>query len=290
MISSRTMLFGVAGDPVSHSLSPILQNYFFKLFGVDGVYLAFHVMPAELPAALLGARAMGLSGLNITIPHKNSAARLSECRSREVDLLGVANTLAIRAGKVHAFTTDHIGFVNSLGSEKERFAGSNVLLFGAGGSARSIAFALSGLGVANLTIANRSHERAADLESFCRTSLHMTAVTAMTFEHPGLWAAIAGSSILINATASGMFPHSDEAPISSFDMISKSHFVYDLVYNPRNTRLMAEAKKRGAAVQGGLEMLVHQGLAALNIWLYADYQLQETELNKLKTLLLRELR
>jgi shikimate dehydrogenase len=290
MISSRTRLFALIGDPVSHSLSPVLQNHLFKLFGLDGVYLAFRIDPLSLKDAIQGARAMGVAGLNVTIPHKGAVVPLCDFHSPEVELLGVANTLVFRSGKIHAFTTDHSGFAAALGAHRTRFLGSRVLLFGAGGSARAVVFALARLGIARLTIVNRSRARAEDLALFCRQKLAMPEVLALAPDHPGLWQEVNTASILINSTAAGMHPHTDEAPVSDFEMITPNHFVYDLVYNPATTRLMREAEKRGAAVQGGLEMLIHQGLAALNLWFYSDYRLDETGMDKLKNILMRELK
>jgi len=290
MISTRTRLFGVIGDPVSHSLSPLMHNYFFELFGLDGAYFAFRTEGERLAEAITGARALSLSGLNVTIPHKAAVVPLCDYRSPEVELLGVANTLVFRDDKIHAFTTDHIGFTCSLGEEKDRFSGSRVLLFGAGGSARAVAFALARLGIVHLTIVNRSRERAEALADFCRKQLNLLSVRPLSPLDPALGGEISSAAILINATACGLFPHIDETPLSAFDLIGRRHFVYDLVYNPRLTRFMREAGARGAAVQGGLEMLIFQGLAALNHWFYSDYRLEPAELNKLKSLLNRELR
>ncbi|HNY90371.1 MAG TPA: shikimate dehydrogenase [bacterium] len=289
MISTRTRLFGLIGDPVSHSLSPIMQNHLFKLFGLDGVYLAFRTAGERLAEAISGARALALAGLNVTIPHKSAVVPLCDYRSPEVELLGVANTLVFRDGRIHAFTTDHSGFVDSLGGEKSRFSGSRVLLFGAGGSARAVAFALARLGIARLTIVNRSRTRGEELAEFCSRELAISAVEAISPLDPVLGGKITEAAILINATACGMFPHIEESPLSAFDLIDRRHFIYDLVYNPRETRFMRESGARGAAVQGGLDMLIFQGLAALNHWFYSDYRLDPAEMKKLKSLLNREL-
>ncbi len=289
MISTRTRLFGLIGDPVSHSLSPLMQNHFFKLFGLNGVYLAFRTAGERLCDAISGARALSLAGLNVTIPHKSAVVPLCDYRSPEVELLGVANTLVFRDGRIHAFTTDHSGFTDSLGGEQRRFSGSRVLLFGAGGSARAVAFALARLGIARLTIVNRSRGRGEELAEFCREKLALPAVEAISPLDPVLGGEITGATILINATACGMFPHSEESPLSAFDLINRRHFIYDLVYNPRETRFMREARARGAEVQGGLDMLIFQGIAALNHWFYSDYRLEQAELKKLRSLLNREL-
>jgi len=288
-ISSRTRLFAVIGDPVAHSLSPLLQNHFFRLFGLDGVYTALHVPPAALAEALAGARALGFAGLNVTIPHK--AAVVPHCSrvAPEVERLGVANTLIFREGRIDAATTDAAGFTASLGEQAGRFRGSSVVLFGAGGSARAVAFALAGLGIAHLTIVNRSLPRAEELQRFCRVHLGIPGLRSLAAADPRLSEPVREAQILINATPAGMQPRCDETPLAEPAWIGPQHFVYDLIYTPRRTRLLQEAAARGSAVQGGLDMLIFQGLAALNLWFGAEYRLAPAELSKVRTLLLNEL-
>lgn len=289
MINSRTLLFGVIGDPIEHSLSPILQNFMIRQFGLDAAYLAFHVSPDQLPAAIAGARALGAGGLNVTIPHKAAAAALSHWRAPEVEFLGVANTLHFSAGQIKAYNTDGAGFFQSLGSNRSRFQGSRVVLFGAGGAASAICLALAALGTSRLTIVNRSREKATKLAEFCQRFLHVPDVEWLDDQDPGIYTEVADATIVINTTSLGMAPNTVAAPLRRFDMLGNRHFVYDLIYNPRQTRLLEQAEKQGAAVQDGLDMLIFQGLAALNIWHQADYQLDDPALAQLRTLLLRQL-
>lgn len=290
MPDSRTKVFGVIGDPIIHSLSPVMQNYFMQEFKINGVYCAFRVAAADLEACLKGAQVMNFIGLNVTLPHKSAVVPLAHFQSPEVTLLQVANTLSFKSDGIHAFTTDHYGFLASLGEHRNRFTKAQVLMFGAGGSARSLAFALSQLGIASLVIANRDEAKAMDLAQFCRQRLAMNDTIAIALNHPNINHFIDRATILINATNLGMYPLINESPVSSYSAIGSKHFVYDLIYNPLMTRFMYEAEKRGAKVKNGLEMLIYQGLASLNIWLYENFHLDTDALNKLKNLLYRELK
>jgi shikimate dehydrogenase len=289
VLNSRTKLFGVIGDPVGHSLSPVLQNYFLKKFKINAVYLAFRVLPANLQSCVQGAWAMGFAGLNVTLPHKSDAAQLASFKSPEVNLLGVANTLVMREEGVAAFITDPYGFTESLGNEKNRFEGNQAILFGAGGSARSITFALSRLRVRQITIVNRTSERAIQLEQFCKEQLAFQNVTHIGFDDPALDDRIDEATILVNSTSIGMAPHTDQSPLPSFKAISKKHFVYDLVYNPSWTRFLHESEKRGATVKNGMDMLIFQGLESLRIWMNEQYALERNILNDLRIQLTTEL-
>ncbi|MBN2356580.1 shikimate dehydrogenase [candidate division KSB1 bacterium] len=290
MLDSRTKIFGIIGDPVVHSLSPVMQNYFMKMFKINGVYCAFRIHSNDLETCLKGAPIMGFVGLNVTLPHKYAAAQTATFSSPEVRLLQVANTLQFKQDGIHAFTTDHYGFIASVGEHRARFSGAQVLMFGAGGSARSVAFALSQLGISALTIANRNESKAVELARFCQQNLAMTNVAAISINHPNLSHFIDQATILINTTSLGMYPIINEAPVALFTSIGKKHFVYDLIYNPLMTRFMYEAEKRGATVKNGLDMLIYQGLASLNIWSYEDFRLDINSFNELKSLLYRELK
>ncbi len=275
MINSRSRLFAVFGDPISHSLSPLLQNYFFSKFNVNGVYVALRVRPQRLREAVAGAMAMNFAGINLTTPHKQEILSLCHHQSPEARLIGAANTLVFKDDKIHAFTTDAAGFLVSVRTHLARFSGSHVVLWGAGGAARSICFALSRLGVEKLTLVNRTALRGEELAAFCREHLAIKTVALLSPDHPELAESVTRAGILINATTMGMHPVTDAAPLMRFDLIGKHHFVYDLIYNPRLTRFLFEAEKRGAAIQNGLDMLIHQGLAALQIWMYTDYALDD---------------
>ncbi len=289
MPNARTKLFGVIGDPVGHSLSPVLHNYFLKKYKLNAFYFAFRVVPANLAACVQGAWAMGLAGLNVTLPHKEKVVELVKFRSPEVNLLGVANTLSMREEGVAAFVTDPAGFMASVQPLQTHFSESRVVLFGAGGSARSVAYALSKMGARELTIVNRTYDRALQLSRFCTEQLGFRKVSILGMRDPALNDHILGAQALVNATSIGMAPYVDYTPLQDFSAVSQNHFVYDLVYNPVWTVFLREAKKNGAKVQNGLDMLIYQGLESLQIWMNETYTIARNELNALRIQLSTEL-
>ncbi len=289
MIKTTTKLFGVIGDPVAHSLSPLMQNWFFQRFGIDAVYLAFHVHPDRLGACVEGMRALNITGLNVTVPHKEAVLAFVDERSPDVALIGAANTLKNDGSKISADVTDPYGFIESLGPARDRFPGAAVLLFGAGGAGKSIAYALAKLGVQRLTIVESIEEKAESLAALARESFHLPTVETLNIKNPGMNEAIHQSTIVINATPQGMHPNTSSSVVEDFSAFSRSHLVYDLVYNPVTTRFLAEAKAKGATILGGLDMLIFQGLQSLRIWMEEDFELEEKSLRQVRKLLMTEL-
>ncbi len=250
-------LFGVLGDPISHSLSPVMHNAAFKALGMQCEYHAFRVKPENLKEAILGAYALGFGGLNLTIPLKEKA--LDIVRATEIaKQIGAINTIDFREGIV-GYNTDGIGAEMALVSKGIEVKGKNVLILGAGGAARAIAFQLAKDG-ASVTIANRTPERA---EKLAKHVSKVGKTKASGLEN--LKQLIQESDILINATSVGMYPKTSETLVTR-DMMHSKLVVFDIVYNPVNTLLLQEAKKAGAKTIDGVMMLVYQGAEAFRIW------------------------
>ncbi len=250
-------LFGVLGDPVSHSLSPVMHNAAFKALGMDCEYHAFRVSPDNLHNAIHGALALGFGGLNLTIPLKEKALGVVE-PSELAKQIGAVNTVDFKKG-IKGYNTDGIGAKMALAGNGIEIKGKNVLLLGAGGAARAIAFQLAKDG-ASVIIANRTFERA---EALASEVSKVGSADASGFED--LKAHIQECDILINSTSVGMSPGTSETIVTS-DMMHKNLVVFDIVYNPMNTRLLREAKKAGAKAIDGVMMLVYQGAEAFRIW------------------------
>lgn len=250
-------LFGVLGDPVSHSLSPVMHNAAFKALGMDCEYHAFRVDRESLRDAILGAYALGFGGLNLTIPLKEKALEIV----KPTDLaktIGAVNTVDLKNGIV-GHNTDGLGAIKALEGRGVDIKGKNVLLLGAGGAARAIAFTFVTEG-AHVAIANRTIDRAISLANdvgmFEKISAHGLI---------DLRDLIKNSDILINSTAIGMFPQVSETIVTQ-EMMHSDLVVFDIVYNPLNTRLLQEAKKAGATAIDGVMMLVYQGAESFKIW------------------------
>ena len=250
-------LFGVLGDPVSHSLSPVMHNAAFRALGMECEYHAFRVSPDSLHDAIHGACALGFGGLNLTIPLKEKALGIVQ----PADLakkIGAVNTVDFKNG-ITGYNTDGLGAKMALEGSGICVKGKNVLLLGAGGAARAIAFTLASEG-AHVTIANRTPERA---ESLAKEAGMAGKVSATGLGD--LKDIIKKSDILINSTSIGMFPKVSETPVTS-EMMHSGLVVFDIVYNPLNTKLLREAKKAGAKTIDGVMMLVYQGAEAFKIW------------------------
>jgi shikimate dehydrogenase len=250
-------IYGILGDPVAHSLSPVMHNAAFKKLGMDAVYLAFRVSKTELEDAIKGAKSLGIAGLNVTIPLKEKALLFVDAEE-VAKKIGAINTIDFSSGTSVGYNTDGIGSMRVLKETVGELKGKNVLVIGAGGAAKAIAFYLDVEG-AKVTLANRTKERAAQLAA----KLSNADAIGLDVE---LKEQIKASDILINATSVGMHPHED-ATLVNADMMHQDLVVFDIVYNPTETRLLKEAKRAGVKkIVDGVKMLVYQGAASFKIW------------------------
>lgn len=250
-------IYGIIGDPVAHSLSPVMHNAAFEKHGMDAVYLAFRVFSEEVGDAIRGAKSLGISGLNVTIPLKEKALFFVDAEPI-AKKIGAINTIDFSSGTPVGYNTDGIGSLRVLKETVGQIKGKNVLILGAGGAAKAISFYLDGEG-AKITIANRTKERAVHLTS----KLSNADFSGLGVE---LEKRIEASDILINATSVGMHPNED-ATLVSADMMHPDLVVFDIVYNPMETKLLREAKRAGVKKRvDGVKMLVYQGAASFRIW------------------------
>lgn len=250
-------IYGILGDPVAHSLSPVMHNAAFGRLGIDAVYLAFRVSKSDLEAAITGAKSLGIAGLNVTIPLKEKALDFVDA-DEMARKIGAINTIDFSSGMPSGYNTDGIGSMRVLQETVGELTAKKVLILGAGGAARAIAFHLDAHG-ASVTLANRTMERAAQVAA------QLTHATAIGLDAE-LEKHLQASDILINATSVGMHPH-DDATLVTADMIHPDLVVFDIVYNPLETRLLQEAKRAGVTrVVNGVKMLVYQGAASFKIW------------------------
>lgn len=255
-INAETTVYGVVGDPIGHSLSPLIHNAGFRQLGINAVYVPFMIPERYFTEFLKGAHKFGVNGLSVTIPHKESAAYAAKACDLVVRSTSSANTLLNRPLGWEGFNTDYQGVVDALvgglpplpSGEPAELKARQVLILGAGGVARSIGFALLQQG-AIVTISNRTTERAQRLAMVlnCR---HQDWVS----RHNVL------ADIVINATSLGMYPDENATPIHG-SFFRPGMVVFDTVYNPENTLFLKEARERGSVVVTGLELFIRQGAA-----------------------------
>ncbi|HNT65195.1 MAG TPA: shikimate dehydrogenase [bacterium] len=286
-VDAKTGLYGVFGDPVGHSLSPVLHNWFMRRFGINGVYMAFAISADRLQKAIQALPTLGFVGVNITIPHKEAVlAYVNHC-DLQAEIIGAANTIRIVDNRVDAYVTDADGFVLSLHKQQQRFHNASVVMLGAGGAARSIAYALARLQVARLAIINRTYSRAESLARFVRERFQLPDTKALP-EGEQL-EGLSSADIVINTTSVGMYPYTSESLVKDPRVFHNGQLVYDLIYNPSATRLLHDARRNGAEIQNGLDMLIYQGLVSLNIWRQDTYELRAADLQELRQVLTQEL-
>lgn len=252
-------VFGVFGDPVEHSLSPVMHNAAFSELGMGNIYHAFRVRKDSLKDALVGASAMGFGGVNITVPLKQEALKIVTADPLAARI-GAINTVDFRdKNKIWGSNTDGLGAKHALSDAGVGIDGKKILVLGAGGAARAISFQFANDG-AELTIANRTENKAIELAEDVR-SIGNARGTGIS----NLKELIAESDIFINTTTVGMHPYTDNTIVTS-DQMHPGLVVFDIVYNPLETRLLKEAKSAGATPVNGLMMFVYQGAEAFKIW------------------------
>jgi 3-dehydroquinate dehydratase / shikimate dehydrogenase len=246
----KTRVYGVIGKPIGHSLSPVLQNAGFQARRMDAVFLPFLVR--DLHDFLRSVAPMGIAGFSVTLPHKQAILRhLDDCDPMAA-AIGAVNTVVVRGGgKLYGYNTDYVGVLRAL-ERRIPLRGSRALIFGAGGAARAVAFALAESGASVCVCARRAQA----------AKVLARAVGGEVLERPRLRAEFFDA--MINATPVGMHPAADRSPLEAREL--NCRLVFDLIYRPRVTKLMQLAARRGIETVSGVEMFVAQGTAQWEIW------------------------
>ncbi len=255
MINAQTQLYGVIGNPVRHSLSPMIHNGAFRSLGWNAVYLAFEVR--NLEEAMKGIRGLGVRGVSVTIPFKTEVLPFLDQVEGLAKKVGAVNTIVNRRGRLIGYNTDCEGALEAL-KEKMDLRRKRVVLLGAGGAARAIGFGLKDMGLP-LIVVNRSKERG---QALCKAlgCDYLSASSLVKMKGGELKA-----DVIINATPLGMYPRDGETPIPK-ELLKKGMMVMDIVYEPLQTKLLREAKAKGCVTVDGLEMLIRQGMAQFEMW------------------------
>ncbi|MGM7635690.1 shikimate dehydrogenase [Bacillus sp. Hm123] len=265
-------LFGVIGDPIAHSMSPVMHHSAFAALSVDGYYHPFHIKPDDLADAVKGMKAIGVEGFNVTIPHKTAIIPLLDKVDPLAEAIGAVNTVVREEDQWVGYNTDGLGYVRAL---REEYPGvledQHVLIVGAGGAARAIFYTLASEGVSRITLANRTPEKAQAMIEACPYEVEGTVLSLEEAEEK-----LAEYDVIIQTTSIGMAPQVEDMPIA-LDHLKAMAFVSDIIYNPLETKLLQEAKKQGAYTQNGLKMFVYQGALAFEKWtgIFPDVQQME---------------
>jgi len=240
-----------------------MHNAAFQALGLDYVYLAFRVKPSHVADAINGMRAFNIRGLNVTMPHKKTVMKSLDRIDLTAQLIDSVNTILNRDNLLFGFNTDGVGAVKALKENGVPLKGRKVLLLGAGGAARAIAYAIA-KEADELAVLNRTVKDAQTLAKLVEKTANKRIISG-SLSIEDIDANLQDSDILINATSIGMKPNVDETPVP-IELLRKNLSIMDIIYNPLETKLVKDAKAVGAKVVSGVEMLIYQGAASFEIW------------------------
>jgi shikimate dehydrogenase len=267
MPSDRPLRVGLIGHPLGHSLSPAMQDAAFEAAGLPYRYELLDVPAGDLPGLALEMRGGGWLGCNVTVPHKTALAPLLDELRGDAEILGAVNTVQVENGRLIGYNTDVYGFSDDLAAHEALRKGRGVaVVLGAGGAARAVVWSLVSHGW-EVRLLSRRPEQAAALRAALPDG---AAITTGPTDPATITERLADARLLVNCTPAGMWPRVDEDPLPPETPLRPDLFVYDLVYRPRETRLLARAAAAGCRASGGLSMLVAQGAAAFTIWTGRD--------------------
>lgn len=278
IINGTTRVIALFGNPVSHSLSPCIHNHAFRKMNLPFVYVPLQVQESQLHIALQALRAFNCAGANVTVPYKRKVLPFCDVLSPLSELTGSVNTLYFREGLLHGTTTDAEGFFKALEDMKYDLTDSDVVLLGTGGTARTLGFALAQKKqVGSLGLVGRDLKKAQALAEEIQNETGR-AVVGAAFGSPATGSFLKTATLLVNCTNVGMYPNSDESPLSK-EWFHAQMTVFDVVYNPQETLFLRYARESGCSTQNGLKMLLYQAIASFKYWtgLVADRELFDVE-------------
>ncbi|WP_321532039.1 shikimate dehydrogenase [uncultured Desulfuromonas sp.] len=269
IISGKTKVYGILGDPVQHSQSPVMQNAAFTALGIDAVYVPFHVLPEGLEEAVAGLKALQVQGVNVTVPHKEKVCAFVDRLDEEAALIGAVNTIVREGNAFVGYNTDGLGLVHSLKADLNvDVYQKNVMVLGAGGAARSAIVALAQQGVKRLTIANRTVDRAQQLVERYQGSFPGVDFLVSSLTCDALANVVSEADLIVNSTSLGLSGESFN--VIPWHVVRKQSAFYDMIYSAQGTPLVQAARERGHNSCDGLGMLIAQGEAAFRLWTGKD--------------------
>ena len=264
-LSGNSQIYGLLGDPVAHSLSPMMQNQTFQAHHIDAVYVPFHVRSDKLSAAVNGLRALNVAGVNVTIPHKETILPLLDQIDPTARLIGAVNTVVNRAGVLTGYNTDASGFIRSVRQElKFQPEGCKVLLLGAGGACRAVAVGLALAGVKSIFIANRHPDRAEKLIDNLISHFPSVQFFVTDYNNNSYLEALSRVDLIVNTTSVGLY--GEKIKFLPLECIKGSALIFDMIYSLSETPLIKSARSLKLHCTDGLGMLAAQGEDAFFLW------------------------
>lgn len=281
-IDGKTRTCGLIGNPVEHTLSPMIHNNLAKMLGINLAYVPFLVEEDGLAKAVEGAYELNLLGMNVTVPHKSAVmAGLKEI-DELAEKIGAVNTLVRCEGGYKGYNTDMSGLFRAMQTEDIHIKGENVLLLGAGGAARAVAFLCTQCGAKQIYICNRTMEKAQEVAKEIRERAEFDRIEAVQYEDI---ANLPGDKFLaIQCTSVGLHPNVTDVVLADGPVYDRIHTGVDLIYRPYETQFMKLVKAHGGKTMNGLKMLLYQGIIAFELWTGCDVTEEQAEpiLQKMK--------
>ena len=265
-VNGKTGLFGLIGNPVEHTKSPLIHNTLFNLFDINAIYVPMLTPKDCLESAVNGLKALKVTGFNVTVPYKKDIIKYLDDISNDALLIGAVNTVKNVNGKLKGYNTDAEGFVRDFKDAFDtNFYGRRVLLFGAGGTSRALAVKLASEGIQHLTIVNRTEPHAQSIAELVRNNFG----NIVSCSHPDSTEFLnefQSYEIIINTTPVGMSTYADSTPFDINFVFDERQMVYDVIYSPKKTKFLLQAEGYGCKTRNGFGMLINQGVSAFEIW------------------------
>ncbi len=264
MIDGKTAVCGLIGDPVEHTLSPVIHNTLARETGRNLVYVPFPVKAERVGDAIKGARALSIRGLNVTVPHKSAVIPFLNSVEKEAAMIGAVNTLVPEGEGYRGYNTDLTGLGRALDSEGVKLKDERVILLGAGGAARAAAFLCALRGASEVWLLNRTLQKAQELAGEVNCAVGRECMKPLALSD---WERIPeGRYLAIQGTKVGLAPDTENAPIEDERFYRLIHTGYDLIYRPVCTKFMRLTEAAGGNAFNGLKMLLYQGVEAFELW------------------------
>ena len=264
MISAKAKVCGIMAYPVEHSLSPLMHNFYAEQMGIDFVNVPFKVQKEQVKAAIRGAYALNLTGMNVTVPHKQTVIPYLKELDSAAKSIGAVNTLVRTEGGYKGYNTDASGFLRAIKGAGIHISGQDCLLIGAGGAAKAVAYMLGEQGAASVIVLNRNEQRAWTLAQEMNQLFKRNFMTALGLHDYGRLEE--KSWLAIQTTTVGMHPDIEASPVQDKAFYKKISVAMDVIYTPAKTQFMTLVEESGGRAISGLDMLIYQGIEAFELW------------------------
>ncbi|MDO4926703.1 MAG: shikimate dehydrogenase [Turicibacter sp.] len=276
-ISGATQLIGLIATPIRHSISPQMHNAAFLKLGLDYAYLAFEIEPNQLEATIKGFKAMGVRGFNVSMPYKTAIIDYLDELSPAAKLCQSVNTVVNENGRLIGYMTDGSGLIRSFMDQGYDIYGKKITVIGCGGAGKAILIQAALDGAAELAVFNRSVDRGGEIVNLINEQSDCHATFYELSDEASLQKQLANSDFLINATSVGMADLEGQSIIKDPSILPSHLVVCDIIYNPRKTRLLAQAEARGCQIMNGVGMIIYQGAEAFKLWTGEEMPIDEVK-------------